>query len=161
MDFQLTEDQRAIEDAARSFAAAEFAPFSADWDEQAIFPVPALRKAAELGFAAIYVDPEMGGAGLSRLDAAIIFEALAYGDVSTAAFLSIHNMASWMVDRFGDDALRRKYLSRLATMELIASYCLTEPGSGSDAAALRTTARREGEDYVLNGAKAFISGGGV
>ncbi len=161
MDFQLTDDQRAIEGAARNFAAAEFAPHSAEWDERAIFPVPALRKAAELGFAAIYVDPEVGGTGLGRLDAAIIFEALAHGDVSSAAFLSIHNMASWMIDQFGSKALREKYLPRLATMELIASYCLTEPGSGSDAASLRTTARREGDHYVLNGAKAFISGAGV
>jgi alkylation response protein AidB-like acyl-CoA dehydrogenase len=161
MDFQLSDDQRAIEDAARNFAAAEFAPFSAEWDEQAIFPVPSLRKAAELGFAAIYVDPQVGGSGLGRLDAAIIFEALAHGDVSTAAFLSIHNMASWMIDRFGSDHLRRTYLPRLATMELIASYCLTEPSSGSDAASLRTTARREGDHYVLNGSKAFISGAGV
>lgn len=161
MDFQLNDDQRAIQDAARIFAAAEFAPYSAEWDEQAHFPVPALRKAAELGFAAIYVDPEVGGAGLGRLDAAIIFEALAHGDVSSAAFLSIHNMASWMIDRFGSDDLRRRYLPRLTTMELIASYCLTEPGSGSDAAGLRTTARREGDHYVLNGSKAFISGAGV
>jgi alkylation response protein AidB-like acyl-CoA dehydrogenase len=161
MDFQLTDDQRAIEDAARNFAAAEFAPYSAEWDEQAVFPVPSLRKAAELGFAAIYVDPEVGGTGLGRLDAAIIFEALAHGDVSSAAFLSIHNMASWMIDRFGSPELRQKYLPRLATMELIASYCLTEPGSGSDAASLRTTARREGDHYVLNGSKAFISGAGV
>ncbi|HLK23187.1 MAG TPA: acyl-CoA dehydrogenase family protein [Caulobacteraceae bacterium] len=161
MDFSLSDDQRAIEDAARTFASAEFAPNSAAWDEDAIFPVEAMRKAAALGFAAIYIDPQMGGAGLGRLDAAIIFEALAHGDVSTAAFLSIHNMASWMIDRFGEDALRRKYLPRLATMELIASYCLTEPGSGSDAAALRTTARRDGGGYVLDGAKAFISGAGV
>jgi alkylation response protein AidB-like acyl-CoA dehydrogenase len=161
MDFQLSDDQRAIEDAARNFASAEFAPFSAEWDEQAFFPVASLRKAAELGFAAIYVDPEVGGSGLGRLDAAIIFEALAHGDVSSAAFLSIHNMASWMIDRFGSPELRQKYLPRLATMELIASYCLTEPGSGSDAAALRTTARREGDHYVLNGSKAFISGAGV
>jgi hypothetical protein len=161
MDFHLSDDQRAIEDAARGFAAAEFAPFSAEWDEQAIFPVASLRKAAELGFAAIYVDPEVGGAGLGRLDAAIIFEALAHGDVSSAAFLSIHNMASWMIDRFGSEPLRQRYLPRLTTMELIASYCLTEPGSGSDAAGLRTTARREGDHYVLNGSKAFISGAGV
>jgi len=161
LDFSLSDDQRAIEDAARTFASAEFAPNSAAWDEDAIFPVEAMRKAAALGFAAIYIDPQMGGAGLGRLDAAIIFEALAHGDVSTAAFLSIHNMASWMIDRFGEDALRRKYLPRLATMELIASYCLTEPGSGSDAAALRTTARRDGGGYVLDGAKAFISGAGV
>jgi len=126
-----------------------------------VFPVDTLRAAAALGFAAIYVDPEVGGSGLGRLDAAIIFEALAYGDVSTAAFLSIHNMASWMIDKFGSQALREQYLPRLATMELIASYCLTEPGSGSDAAGLRTTAVRDGSHYVLNGSKAFISGAGV
>jgi hypothetical protein len=161
MDFSLDDDQRAMEDAARTFAAAEFAPHSAHWDEAEVFPVEAMRKAAELGFAAISIDPELGGAGLGRLDAAIIFEALAHGDVSTAAFLSIHNMASWMIDRFGSEELRRKYLPRLASMELIASYCLTEPGSGSDAAGLRTTARRDGDHYVLDGSKAFISGAGV
>ncbi len=161
MDFTLDDDQCAIEDAARAFAAAEFAPNSAHWDEAEVFPVEAMRKAAALGFAAIPIDTEMGGAGLGRLDCAIIFEALAYGDVSTAAFLSIHNMASWMIDRFGSEALRRRYLPRLASMELIASYCLTEPGSGSDAAALRTSARRDGDDYVLDGGKAFISGAGV
>jgi hypothetical protein len=161
MDFTLDDDQRAIEDAARSFAAAELAPHSARWDAEAIFPVETLRAAAGLGFAGVYVDPEVGGAGLGRLDAAIIFEALAYGDVSTAAFLSIHNMASWMIDRFGAPALRQRYLPRLTSMQLIASYCLTEPGSGSDAAALRTTAARDGDHYVLNGSKAFISGAGV
>jgi alkylation response protein AidB-like acyl-CoA dehydrogenase len=161
MDFTLTDDQRAIEDAARNFAAAEFAPFSAEWDETEVFPVQALRKAAELGFAAIYVDSDVGGAGLGRLDAAIIFEALAHADVSSAAYLSIHNMASWMIDKFGSAELRKKYLPRLTTMQLIASYCLTEPGAGSDAASLRTTAVRDGDHYVLNGAKAFISGAGV
>jgi hypothetical protein len=161
MDFSLNDDQRAIEDAARSFAASELAPHSARWDAEEVFPVETLRAAAALGFAGIYVDPEVGGSGLGRLDAAIIFEALAYGDVSTAAFLSIHNMASWMIDRFGSQALREQYLPRLATMELIASYCLTEPGSGSDAAGLRTTAVRDGDHYVLNGSKAFISGAGV
>ena len=161
MDFTLNDDQRAIEDAARAFAATELAPHSARWDAEEVFPVDTLRAAAALGFAAIYVDPEVGGSGLGRLDAAIIFEALAYGDVSTAAFLSIHNMASWMIDKFGSQALREQYLPRLATMELIASYCLTEPGSGSDAAGLRTTAVRDGSHYVLNGSKAFISGAGV
>jgi len=161
MDFSLSDDQRAIEDAARSFAASELAPHSARWDAEEVFPVETLRAAAALGFAGIYVDPEVGGSGLGRLDAAIIFEALAYGDVSTAAFLSIHNMASWMIDKFGSAALREQYLPRLATMELIASYCLTEPGSGSDAAGLRTTALRDGDHYVLNGSKAFISGAGV
>jgi len=161
MDFSLSDDQRAVEDAARSFAAAELAPHSARWDAEEVFPVDTLRAAAALGFAGIYVDTEVGGSGLGRLDAAIVFEALAYGDVSTAAFLSIHNMASWMIDKFGSAALREQYLPRLTTMELIASYCLTEPGSGSDAAGLRTTAVRDGDHYVLNGSKAFISGAGV
>ena len=161
MDFQLNEDQQAIQDAARAFAADELAPHSARWDEEEVFPVNTLRAAAALGFAGIYVDPEVGGSGLGRLDAALIFEALAHGDVSTAAYLSIHNMASWMIDRFGSEALRALYLPRLTTMELIASYCLTEPGSGSDAAGLRTKAVRDGDHYVLNGSKAFISGAGV
>jgi len=161
MDFNLTEEQRAIEDAARDFAAAELAPHSARWDEEKHFPVDVLRKSAELGFAGLYVREDVGGSALSRLDASIVFEQLSYGDVSVAAFISIHNMAAWMIDRFGSDDLRRRYLPRLATMELIASYCLTEPGAGSDAAALQTTARKDGETYVLNGSKAFISGAGV
>ena len=161
MDFSLTDDQRAIEDAARAFAAAELAPHSARWDEDKHFPVDVLRQAAELGFAGLYVREDVGGSALSRLDASIVFEQLSYGDVATAAFLSIHNMAAWMIDRFGSDDLRRRYLPRLCTMEMIASYCLTEPGAGSDAAALSTTARRDGEHYVLNGAKAFISGAGT
>jgi alkylation response protein AidB-like acyl-CoA dehydrogenase len=161
MDFNLTEDQRAIEEAARAFAAAELAPHSARWDAESHFPVDVLRKAAELGFAGLYVQEDVGGSALSRLDASIVFEQLSYGDVSTAAFISIHNMASWMIDRFGSDELRGKYLPRLTTMELIASYCLTEPGSGSDAAALSTTAKQDGDHYVLNGSKAFISGAGT
>jgi alkylation response protein AidB-like acyl-CoA dehydrogenase len=161
MDFNLTVDQRAIEDAARAFAAAELAPHSARWDAESHFPVDVLRKAAELGFAGLYVQEDVGGSALSRLDASIVFEQLAYGDVSTAAFISIHNMASWMIDRFGGDELRRRYLPKLTTMEFIASYCLTEPGSGSDAAALATTARKGGDQYVLNGSKAFISGAGT
>jgi alkylation response protein AidB-like acyl-CoA dehydrogenase len=161
MDFALSEDQRAIEDAARAFAADKLAPNSARWDEDKHFPVDVLREAAALGFAGIYVREDVGGSGLGRLDAALIFEALSHGDVSTAAFLSIHNMASWMIDRFGSDALRQKYLPRLTTMALIASYCLTEPGAGSDAASLATSARREGDTYVLNGTKAFISGAGT
>ncbi len=161
MDFKLTEDQQAIQDMARSFAAAEMAPHSARWDEEKIFPVDVLRAAAGLGLAGIYVKEDVGGSALTRLDATLIFEALSYGDVSTAAFLSIHNMASWMIDRFGSEDLRGRYLPRLTSMELIASYCLTEPGAGSDAASLRTSARREGDTYVLNGAKAFISGAGT
>ncbi|MGH6993542.1 MAG: acyl-CoA dehydrogenase family protein [Caulobacteraceae bacterium] len=161
MDFALSEDQRAIQAAARDFAEAELAPHSARWDEEKHFPVDVLKKAAGLGFAALYVAEDVGGSALSRQDAALVFEALAHGDVSTAAFLSIHNMASWMIDRFGGEALRRSFLPRLARMDLIASYCLTEPGSGSDAASLSTTARREGGAYRLSGAKAFISGAGA
>jgi hypothetical protein len=161
MDFNLTDDQRAIEDAARAFAEAELAPHSARWDEEKHFPVDVLKKAAELGFAGLYVQEDVGGSALSRLDASIVFEQLSYGDVTTAAFISIHNMASWMIDRFGSDELRRRYLPKLTAMEQIASYCLTEPGSGSDAAAMKTTARKDGADYVLNGSKAFISGAGT
>jgi alkylation response protein AidB-like acyl-CoA dehydrogenase len=161
MDFDLTDDQRALEDAARAFAAAELAPHSARWDAEKHFPVDVMRKAAELGFAALYVADDVGGSGLSRLDASIIFEQLAYGDVTVSAFMSIHNMVSWMIDRFGGQALRQRFLPRLATMELIGSYCLTEPGSGSDAASLATTARLDGDHYVMNGAKAFISGAGT
>ncbi len=161
MEFRLTDDQQAIFETARAFAAAELAPHSARWDEEKIFPVETMRAAAALGLAAIYVREDVGGSALGRLDAALVFEALSHGDVSTAAFLSIHNMASWMIDRFGSEDLRRRYLPRLTTMELIASYCLTEPGAGSDAASLRTSARRDGGDYVLDGAKAFISGAGT
>ncbi len=161
MDFELSEDHRAVQEAARAFAEAELLPHAARWDEEKHFPVDVLRQAAELGFAGVYVRDDVGGSGLTRLDATLIFEELARGDPSTAAFLSIHNMASWMIDRFGDDTLRNRFLPRLTTMELIASYCLTEPGSGSDAASLRTSARLDGDAYVLNGSKAFISGGGA
>jgi alkylation response protein AidB-like acyl-CoA dehydrogenase len=161
VDFALSDDQRALEDAAAGFAVAELAPHSARWDEEEVFPVDVLRKAAELGFAGLYVRDDVGGSALTRLDAAIIFEALAAGDVSTAAFLSIHNMAAWMIDRFGSADLRARYLPALCRMDLIASYCLTEPGSGSDAASLKTAARRDGDHYVLNGTKAFISGAGT
>ena len=161
MDFSLSEDQRAIQNATRAFAEAELAPHAARWDEEKYFPVEVMRRAASLGFAGIYVQEDVGGSALSRLDASLIFEELSRGDVSTAAFMSIHNMASWMIDRFGSTLLRQKYLPRLTAMDAIASYCLTEPGSGSDAAALRTTARRDGDDYVLNGSKAFISGAGT
>jgi alkylation response protein AidB-like acyl-CoA dehydrogenase len=161
MDFALSDDQVAIQDMALGFAAERLAPHSAEWDEKKHFPKDVLREAAGLGFAGIYVGEDVGGSGLSRLDASIIFEALSYGDVPTAAYLTIHNMASWMIDKFGSGALRQRYLPRLTTMDLIASYCLTEPGAGSDAASMRTTARLDGDDYVLNGGKAFISGGGV
>ena len=161
MDFELSEEQRALVAAAEAFAAAELAPHSAWWDAEGIFPVDTLRKAAELGFAGLYVGEDIGGAGLSRLDSSLIFEALAYGDVAVTAYLTIHNMATWMIDRFGDEALRRRYGPKLTSMEMIASYCLTEPGAGSDAAGLQTRAVQDGEDYVLTGGKAFISGGGV
>jgi len=162
LDFQLSSDQHAMREMARDFAARELAPHAAAWDEDGFFPVDTLRSAAALGMASIYVREDVGGAGLSRLDAAILFEELAAGCTSTAAYLSIHNMVSWMVDRFGDEAQRRRWLPDLCAMRLLASYCLTEPGSGSDAASLRTTARPEGNGtYVLDGSKAFISGAGA
>ena len=161
MIFELSEDERAIEAAARKFARERLAPHAARWDAEEFFPVATLREAASLGFAGIYVKSDVGGAEMSRLDAAIIFEELSAGCTSTAAFLSIHNMASWMIDRFGGEAQRKRFLPSMVTMERIASYCLTEPSSGSDAAGLKTRAARDGDHYVLNGSKAFISGGGV
>ena len=161
MDFELSEEQRAFAAVARTFAHEEMMPFARVWDEGEVFPVEALRKAAALGFGAITVRDDVGGSALSRLDSTIIFEELAQGCTSTAAYISIHNMAAWMIDAFGGEAQRRRFLPKLASMEHFASYCLTEPGSGSDAASLVTRAERDGEHYVLNGAKAFISGGGV
>jgi alkylation response protein AidB-like acyl-CoA dehydrogenase len=161
MNFDLTEEQRAFQDTARTFARAEMAPHARDWDENEVFPVEALRKAAALGFGGVYVREDVGGSALSNLDAVIIYEELAKGCTSTTAYISIHNMAAWMIDRFGADAQRRRFLPRLCTMEHFASYCLTEPGAGSDAASLATRAVRDGDHYVLNGAKAFISGAGT
>lgn len=161
MDFTLSEEQQLIRDTARAFAREQMRPNAAAWDEDGRFPLEVIKAAASLGFAGIYVREDVGGSGLKRLDAAMIFEELSRGCVTTAAFISIHNMASWMIDTFGDDAQRKRWLPQLTAMDLIASYCLTEPGSGSDAAALRTTARLEADHYVLNGTKAFISGGGV
>jgi len=158
--FDLTEDQRAIQEMARKFTADAITPHAAEWDEQHIFPRDTIRAAAELGFASIYVAEESGGIGLGRLEAALIMEAMAYGCPSTSAFISIHNMAAWMIDRFGADEVKAKYLPSMVTMERLASYCLTEPGSGSDAAALKTRAVRDGDDYIVSGSKAFISGGG-
>jgi alkylation response protein AidB-like acyl-CoA dehydrogenase len=159
--FDLTEDQRAIQDMARRFTADAITPFAAQWDEEHHFPREVLSQAAELGFGAIYVSEESGGIGLGRLEAALIMEAMAYGCPSTSAFVSIHNMAAWMIDRFGSKAVKDRYLPSLVGMEQIASYCLTEPGSGSDAAALKTTARRDGDDFVVSGTKQFISGAGA
>src|ERR1700722_4734491 len=161
MEFELNEDQRAVEESARRFAAEKLAPNAARWDAEEHFPVDVLREAAGLGFASIYVKSDVGGSDMTRLDAAIIFEELSAGCTSTAAFLSIHNMASWMIDRFGGEPQRKRFLPDLVSMKKIASYCLTEPGSGSDAASLRTRAVKDGDHYVLNGAKAFISGAGV
>jgi alkylation response protein AidB-like acyl-CoA dehydrogenase len=161
MDFELNEDQRAIEEAARRFAAERLAPHAAEWDANEHFPVDALREAAALGFASIYIKGDVGGSDMSRLDAAIIFEELSAGCTSTAAFISIHNMASWMIDRFANEEQRKRFLPKLTTMEKIASYCLTEPGSGSDAAALKARAVKDGDHYVLDGSKAFISGAGT
>jgi len=161
MDFSLTEEQRAFQATARQFARDAMMPQARDWDENETFPVEALREAAALGFGGIYVKEDVGGSALSRLDAALIFEELAQGCTSTAAYISIHNMAAWMIDAFGGEAVRRKFLPKLCSMEHFASYCLTEPDSGSDAASLKTKAVRDGDHYVLDGAKAFISGGGV
>ncbi len=159
--FQLNEDQLAIQEMARRFTADRITPFAAQWDEDHVFPRETIKASAELGFAAIYVSDESGGIGLGRLEAALIMEAMAYGCPATSAFISIHNMAAWMIDRFGGDEVKARFLPDLVSMETIASYCLTEPGSGSDAAALKTTARLEGDHYVVNGTKQFISGGGV
>jgi alkylation response protein AidB-like acyl-CoA dehydrogenase len=158
--FELTDEQLQIQEMARAFTADAITPHAGEWDEKHIFPRDTIRAAAELGFASIYVSEESGGIGLGRLEAALIMEAMAYGCPSTSAFISIHNMASWMIDRFGSQPVKDKYLPSLITMERIASYCLTEPSSGSDAAALKTKAVKDGDHYVVTGSKQFISGGG-
>ena len=154
--FDLTDDQRQIQEMAQKFTADAITPFAAEWDEKHIFPRDTIRQAAELGFGSIYVSEESGGIGLGRLEAALIMEAMAYSCPSTSAFISIHNMASWMIDRFGSDELKTKYLPSLIPMERMASYCLTEPSSGSDAAALKTKAVKDGDDYVVSGSKALL-----
>ena len=158
--FDLTEDQRAIQDMAQRFTADAITPFAGEWDEKHIFPRDTIKSAAELGFGGIYVSEASGGIGLGRLEAALIMEAMAYGCPSTSAFISIHNMAAWMIDRFGSQALKDKYLPSMIPMDRLGSYCLTEAGSGSDAAALKTRAVRDGDHYVVTGSKQFISGGG-
>ncbi len=160
MDFELSEDQRAFREVALNFATERMLPEAPRWDAEQIFPVEVLREAAALGFAGVYCNEAHGGTGLTRLDAAILFEALAQACPSTAAYISIHNMAAWMIDRFGDDAQRARWLPQLFSMEHFASYCLTEPQAGSDAASLATRAVRDGDSYVVTGSKAFISGGG-
>lgn len=159
--FALTDDQIAIQEMARRFTADAITPFAAQWDEDHAFPRETIKSAAELGFGAIYVSEESGGIGLGRLEAALIMEAMAYGCPATSAFISIHNMAAWMIDTFGSADLKSRYLPQLVTMDKMAGYCLTEPGSGSDAAALKTSAKLDGDHYVVNGTKQFISGGGV
>ena len=160
MNFEYTNDQKAIQEMAKNFAETELMPYASEWDQKEIFPIDTLRKAAQLGLAAIYVNEDRGGSGLNRLDAAIIFEELSRGCVSTAAYLSIHNMVTWMIDSHGSDNIKDKYIKKLSSMEMMSSYCLTESGSGSDAAALKTTASKKGNShYLLNGSKSFISGG--
>ncbi|MFB9261945.1 isobutyryl-CoA dehydrogenase [Bradyrhizobium erythrophlei] len=160
MQFALNEDQIAVRDMARAFAAEKIAPHALEWDEKKHFPVDVMREAASLGIGGIYIRDDVGGSAMTRFDAALIFEALATGCPTVSAYISIHNMASWMIDAFGNETQRHKWLPKLCTMELLASYCLTEPGAGSDAAALRTRAVRDGDYYVLNGQKQFISGAG-
>ncbi|WP_086479253.1 acyl-CoA dehydrogenase family protein [Oceanospirillum sanctuarii] len=160
MDFNLSEDQIAFRDAARSFAQNEMAPHAAKWDAEHIFPVDVIKKAGEMGFCGIYVPEEAGGMGLSRLDASVIIEELAMGCTSTTAYITIHNMATWMIASFAAEDLRDEFAPQMAMGELLGSYCLTEPGAGSDAGSLRTSARRDGDDYILNGSKMFISGAG-
>ncbi|MBY0441793.1 MAG: acyl-CoA dehydrogenase family protein [Mycobacteriaceae bacterium] len=159
--FDLDDDERVIAETAAAFAAKRLAPHALDWDAAKHFPVDVLREAAALGMAAIYCREDAGGSGLRRLDGVRIFEQLAAADPTVAAFLSIHNMCAWMIDTFGTDEQRKNWVPRLATMDSIASYCLTEPGAGSDASALSTRAVRDGGDYVLDGVKQFISGAGV
>ncbi|MFZ5724009.1 MAG: acyl-CoA dehydrogenase family protein [Pseudomonadota bacterium] len=160
MNFDLNDDQRAISDAARAFAQKEMAPFAAEWDANSHFPVDVIRRAGELGFCSLYCPPELGGMGLSRLDATLVFEELSAACTSTTAYITIHNMATWMAGSFGSDAVKAEWVPALASGDRLASYALTEPGAGSDAAALKTRARRDGDDYLLSGTKAFISGAG-
>jgi hypothetical protein len=160
LDFELSDDQQAFVDTARQFAQKSLAPHAAQWDAEAHFPKDVLREAGELGFMSLYTPEADGGMGLSRLDAALIFEELAAGCTSTAAYMTIHNMALWMIATFGNDETKAEVIPALLTGERLASYCLTEPGAGSDAASLRTTATLDGDHYVLDGQKVFISGAG-
>ncbi|MFB9885318.1 acyl-CoA dehydrogenase family protein [Balneatrix alpica] len=160
MDFNLTDDQQAFVDAARQFAMAEMAPHAAEWDLQQTFPVEVIRQAGEMGFCGLYTPEAYGGMGLSRLDASLVFEQLAMGCTSTTAYITIHNMVTWMIASFAKPEVAEEWVPELAVGQKLGSYCLTEPGAGSDAASLRTSARKEGDDYVLNGSKMFISGAG-
>ena len=161
MDFELNSDQKHYRDLAKSFSDKELKPNAAEWDKEAFFPKETLMKAGELGFLSLYVDTNLGGMGLGRLDASIVFEQLAQGCTSTSAFMTIHNMAIWMVSKFGSEELKTEWFPQLSSGKKLASYCLTEPGSGSDSASLRTTAKKDGDNFILNGSKAFISGSGA
>ncbi|URQ66736.1 acyl-CoA dehydrogenase family protein [SAR86 cluster bacterium] len=161
MDFDLNSDQKHYRDLAKSFSDKELKPNAAEWDKEAFFPKETLKKAGELGFLSLYVDTNLGGMGLGRLDASIVFEQLAQGCTSTTAFMTIHNMAIWMISKFGSEELKTEWFPQLSSGEKLASYCLTEPGSGSDSASLRTTAKKDGDNFILNGSKAFISGSGA
>ncbi len=161
MDFDLNSDQKHYRDLAKSFSDKELKPNAAEWDKEAFFPKETLKKAGELGFLSLYVDTNLGGMGLGRLDASIVFEQLAQGCTSTTAFMTIHNMAIWMISKFGSKELKTEWFPQLSSGEKLASYCLTEPGSGSDSASLRTTAKKDGDNFILNGSKAFISGSGA
>src|SRR5580765_7969101 len=160
MHFSLTEEQAAIQETALTFAKERMAPFASEWDEKSHFPVDVIRETAALGMATIYVPAEQGGSGLSRLDGALIMEALAYGCPAISGYISIHNMVAWMVGKYGSQTQVDEWMPKLASMDWLTSYCLTEPGAGSDAAALETSAKRSGDTYVLNGTKQFISGAG-
>ena len=161
MDFDLNSDQKHYRDLAKSFSDKELKPNAAEWDKEAFFPKDTLKKAGELGFLSLYVDTNLGGMGLGRLDASIVFEQLAQGCTSTTAFMTIHNMAIWMISKFGSEELKTEWFPQLSSGEKLASYCLIEPGSGSDSASLRTTAKKDGDNFILNGSKAFISGSGA
>ncbi|MGO3897957.1 MAG: acyl-CoA dehydrogenase family protein, partial [Psychrobacter sp.] len=160
MDFSLTDDQIAFRQTARQFAQKELKPHAAEWDRTSHFPVDVIKKSGELGFLGLYTNPEYDGLGLPRLDSAMVFEELAWGDTAVAAYMSIHNMAAWMIGEYGSDELCKKYLPNMVSGEWLGSYCLTEPNAGSDAASLRTKADKQGEHYVLTGEKTFISGAG-
>ena len=161
MNFNLSEEQEAFQKTAQTFAENELAPHAAKWDQEQIFPVDVIKKTAELGFCGLYTESTSGGIGLSRLDSSIIFEQLAIGCTSTSAYLTIHNMVTWMITRFGNSTLRDHWGPKLTSGELLASYCLTEPGAGSDAASLTTRAEKQGDYYLVNGSKMFISGAGA
>ena len=160
MNFSLTEDQKAFAQTAKQFALQELAPNAAKWDKQHYFPKEVIKKAGELGFCSLYTPEESGGMGLSRLDSSIIFEQLSMGCTATTAMMTIHNMATWMIASWGTEKVKQRWCPKLVTGENLASYCLTEPGSGSDAASLRTSAKKQGDHYLINGSKMFISGAG-